>query len=64
MLLKGCARCGGDLFDEEELGQVDMVCLQCGRRVSALIISRWSLSPAPASETAGKLALPAAGGRS
>jgi hypothetical protein len=32
MVFKGCHRCGGDLFNEEELGQTDLVCLQCGAR--------------------------------
>jgi hypothetical protein len=32
MVFKGCQRCGGDLYNEEELGQVDLVCLQCGSR--------------------------------
>jgi DNA-directed RNA polymerase subunit RPC12/RpoP len=33
--LKACARCGGDLIPEELLGDVDLVCLQCGHRTSA-----------------------------
>jgi DNA-directed RNA polymerase subunit RPC12/RpoP len=32
MVFKGCQRCGGDLYNEEELGQTDLVCLQCGAR--------------------------------
>lgn len=32
MVLKGCARCGGDLYREEGLGEADMVCIQCGHR--------------------------------
>jgi hypothetical protein len=32
MVFKGCQRCGGDLYNEEELGQTDQVCLQCGAR--------------------------------
>lgn len=37
MLLRGCARCGGDVFLEEALGSVDVVCLQCGyRRITKL----------------------------
>ncbi len=32
--LKACARCGGDLIPEELLGDIDLVCLQCGHRTS------------------------------
>jgi hypothetical protein len=35
--LKSCARCGGDLFAEDVLGEVELVCLQCGHRTSAPI---------------------------
>ena len=35
MVFKGCARCGGDMYREEDIGQTDLVCLQCGNRVSA-----------------------------
>ncbi len=28
--LKGCPRCGGDLFPEYDLTGTDLVCLQCG----------------------------------
>jgi DNA-directed RNA polymerase subunit RPC12/RpoP len=34
MMFKACARCRGDLYREENLGQADLVCLQCGYRVS------------------------------
>jgi hypothetical protein len=30
--LKACQRCGGDMMAEEILGDVDLVCLQCGHR--------------------------------
>ena len=33
--LKACARCGGDLIPEELLGDIDLVCLQCGHRTPA-----------------------------
>ena len=33
MVFKGCARCSGDLYIEEEVGSRDLVCLQCGSRV-------------------------------
>ena len=32
--LKSCGHCLGDLFEEEFLGQRELVCLQCGNRVS------------------------------
>lgn len=28
--LKGCPRCGGDLFPEYDVTGSDLVCLQCG----------------------------------
>ena len=30
--LKACNRCGGDMMAEELLGDVELVCLQCGHR--------------------------------
>lgn len=34
MVFKGCQRCSGDLWVEEDLGSrlEDLVCLQCGHR--------------------------------
>jgi hypothetical protein len=34
MIYKGCPRCQGDMFPEEELGGRDLVCLQCGHRMA------------------------------
>lgn len=34
MVYKGCERCSGDLFIEEEGRFKDLVCLQCGFRPS------------------------------
>lgn len=34
MWSKACVRCGGDIYKEEELGDCDLVCLQCGFRKS------------------------------
>jgi DNA-directed RNA polymerase subunit RPC12/RpoP len=34
MLVKGCIRCGGDVYNEEDIGGIDLVCLQCGFRRS------------------------------
>src|SRR5437870_5253804 len=33
MMFKACARCRGDLYCEEDLGQAELVCLQCGFRL-------------------------------
>jgi hypothetical protein len=33
--LKACTRCGGDLLVEDVLGDVELVCLQCGHRSMA-----------------------------
>ena len=32
ILMKSCARCNGDMMEEELLGEVEIVCLQCGHR--------------------------------
>jgi len=32
ILTKSCPRCQGDMYREELLGEVEMVCLQCGHR--------------------------------
>ena len=32
LLLKSCERCSEDLLKEEILGDIDLVCLQCGCR--------------------------------
>ena len=32
VLLKSCPRCHGDMMQEELLGEVEIVCLQCGHR--------------------------------
>ncbi len=33
-MFKGCERCQGDLFKEDDSRQSDLVCLQCGHRQS------------------------------
>ena len=33
MIFRGCNRCVGDLYVEEDLGGSELVCLQCGNRV-------------------------------
>jgi hypothetical protein len=32
ILLKSCPRCHGDIMQEELLGELELVCLQCGHR--------------------------------
>jgi len=32
ILMKSCPRCHGDMMKEELLGEVEIVCLQCGHR--------------------------------
>jgi len=32
ILMKSCPRCNGDMMEEELLGEVEVVCLQCGHR--------------------------------
>ena len=33
MIFKGCLRCRGDVYTEDDLGGHELVCLQCGHRV-------------------------------
>jgi Zn ribbon nucleic-acid-binding protein len=35
ILTKSCPRCNGDMMEEELLGEVEMVCIQCGHRTYA-----------------------------
>jgi ribosomal protein S27AE len=35
MWRRGCQRCGGDVFEEQHIDGVDMVCLQCGHILTA-----------------------------
>lgn len=32
MLPKSCSRCLGDLIEDEVVGEIDVVCIQCGFR--------------------------------
>lgn len=32
IITKSCPRCHGDMLREELLGEVEMVCIQCGHR--------------------------------
>lgn len=38
--LKACPRCGGDMMAEEILGDVDLVCLQCGHRKAVPVAAK------------------------
>ena len=37
--LKSCPRCNGDMLVEELLGEVEVVCLQCGCRMAPQVDS-------------------------
>jgi len=37
MMFKACKRCRGDLYREEDLGQAELVCLQCGCRLPVAV---------------------------
>jgi hypothetical protein len=50
--LKSCPRCNGDMLPEEYLGDVDLVCLQCGNRVAAPTLQRHSYVTKPAKKAA------------
>jgi hypothetical protein len=39
MVFKACVRCRGDLYREDDLGHVELVCLQCGCRLPAAPVS-------------------------
>jgi DNA-directed RNA polymerase subunit RPC12/RpoP len=39
MMFKACARCRGDLYREEDLGQAELVCLQCGFRLHVAAVA-------------------------
>ncbi len=43
MLLKECTRCGGDMFVENDLDGIDLVCLQCGyrRMEKGYVVKQW-----------------------
>jgi len=43
--LKACARCGGDVMAEDYLGDIELVCLQCGHRTSAPVEARQPVYP-------------------
>ena len=67
MMFKGCQRCRGDLWVEEDIGSrlEDLVCLQCGHRqaVQAALAgpnadehtnaTRWLMSQRPSKIAAG-----------
>lgn len=38
MHLKACTRCGGDMLEEDILGDVDLVCIQCGHRAATPVV--------------------------
>ena len=66
MMMKGCHRCGGNIYDEQDLGGTDLVCLQCGYRrmltahdVAAVDTERYGpLAPITAAEPHSSLIHP------
>lgn len=38
MHLKACTRCSGDMLEEDLLGDIDIVCIQCGHRAAAPVV--------------------------
>jgi hypothetical protein len=44
ILTKSCPRCHGDLLREELLGEVEMVCIQCGYRTYPETQTRWQIA--------------------
>jgi uncharacterized protein (DUF983 family) len=46
IITKSCPRCQGDMLREEFLGEVEMVCLQCGHRTYPETQTRWPAAPA------------------
>lgn len=45
-VFKGCPRCGGDLRRQRELdGEEEYRCLQCGRRLPAVVVDLQRVRP-------------------
>jgi len=53
IVMKSCPRCHGDMLEEELLGEVEVVCLQCGHRTYPEIQTR---RPVPAVRMENKAA--------
>ena len=49
MVSKGCLRCGGDIYIENNLDGADIVCLQCGyrRMEEGYIAKKWRSRTSP-----------------
>jgi len=56
MIFKACVRCRGDLYREDDLGYVELVCLQCGFRSPAEPVSMLSRLAVRPRVVAGKRA--------
>jgi uncharacterized protein (DUF983 family) len=52
MNLKGCPRCNGDMMPEDFLGDVELVCLQCGHRVAEAPAQRQAYTVRPVRKAA------------
>lgn len=50
--LKACPRCRGDMMLEQYLGDSELVCIQCGKRLPF----QPAVRPVPAARVAGKAA--------
>jgi hypothetical protein len=56
IVFRGCGKCEGDLFVERNLGDADLVCLQCGYRRTVTIdqIQRPERKPTQELQPAGR----------
>jgi NADH pyrophosphatase NudC (nudix superfamily) len=52
ILIKSCPRCHGDMMEEELLGEIEMVCLQCGHRTYPEAQARQTAAPSRLSKRA------------
>ena len=59
---KGCPKCSGDLFEDKQIGDSDIKCLQCGYvlRPQDLMALKESLRTAKATVPARRIAVEAA----
>ena len=52
ILIKSCPRCRGDMMQEELLGEIEIVCLQCGHRTYPEVQSVQPEAPAAVAKKA------------
>jgi len=53
MWLNACGRCGGDVFIEEDMGDREFVCLQCGGRKTVGPVAMYRSSASASRTTTG-----------